>query len=79
MKEILNITELATRLKISRWTLYSWSTTKFIPHIKLGGRLLFEWEAVEAWLGKNAVIGRSTHRLLIEKKIKNAAGNPNVD
>ena len=70
MKEILTISELAARIKISRWTIYSWVTTKYIPHIKLGGRLLFVWEDVEVWLRKNSHPGRSVRRLRIEQAMQ---------
>lgn len=70
MAEVLNINELAQRIKVSRWTIYAWVSSKFIPHIKLRGRLLFNWDDVEKWIAKNSVPGRTVQRLKIEEKIQ---------
>ena len=68
--EILNIRELSARLKVSHWTLYAWSSQKFIPSIKLRGKLLFDWAVIQKWLEKNSLPGRTVHRLKIEEKME---------
>ena len=68
--EILKIGELSARIKVSKWTLYAWVSQGFIPHIKLRGKLLFDWTVVQRWLEKNSLPGRSVHRLKIEEKME---------
>lgn len=50
MVRMLTLAEAATVLRLSPKTLYSWTSRKKVPHIKLGGRLLFNERELEAWL-----------------------------
>ena len=50
MKQYLDITALAERLRIKRSTLYAWAEQGTIPHLKLGRLLRFDPEEIEAWL-----------------------------
>lgn len=69
MAELMTISEVSQKLKISKWTVYSWISTRYIPFLKLGGRVLFDWIEIEKWLKKNSIEGRSLHRRRIEAKI----------
>ena len=50
MKQYLDITALAERLRIKRSTLYAWAEQGTIPHLKLGRLLRFDPDEIEAWL-----------------------------
>ncbi len=50
MKNLLTIDELCEKIKLKRQTVYQLSSEGRIPRIKLGGRLLFDEEEIQAWL-----------------------------
>jgi excisionase family DNA binding protein len=45
-----NIDEVCRELHLAKPTLYAYVNRKKIPHIKLGGRLLFQKDEITAWL-----------------------------
>ena len=45
--EFLSISQLASRLGVSRWTVYSWVEEGRLPHFRLGRQLRFSWAEVE--------------------------------
>jgi excisionase family DNA binding protein len=45
-----NIEEVSKALHLARPTLYAYVNKKKIPHIKLGGRLLFQKDEIMTWL-----------------------------
>ncbi len=47
--DLLGPTEVAKRLGISIETLYSWTSQKIIPHVKLGNRIKFLPRDLETW------------------------------
>lgn len=40
---------LLKKLPISRRTLYAWRL-RGLPYVKIGGRVLFDWVTVRAWM-----------------------------
>jgi len=50
MKKILTIRELSEYIKLSVPTIYRYTSTRTIPHLKLGGKLVFEQDKIDAWL-----------------------------
>ena len=53
--DLLGPDEVAMRLGISLETLYSWTSQKLIPHVKLGNRLKFLSQDLEAWIQSKKV------------------------
>jgi excisionase family DNA binding protein len=53
--ELLGPVEVAKRLGISLETLYSWTSQKLIPHVKLGNRLKFLPRDLENWVQSKQV------------------------
>jgi excisionase family DNA binding protein len=45
-----NVEEVSKALRLAKPTLYAYVNKKKIPHIKLGGRLLFQKDEITAWL-----------------------------
>jgi excisionase family DNA binding protein len=45
-----NIEEVSKALHLAKPTLYAYVNKKKIPHIKLGGKLLFQKDEIAAWL-----------------------------
>jgi excisionase family DNA binding protein len=55
MTGLLNAVEATKFLKISRSTLYRWTSKRKIPHIKAGGRVLFRPSDLDQWLREKTV------------------------
>lgn len=49
-KKFLTVDELATRLGISRSTIYFWAEKKKIPHSKIGKLVRFNPDDITVWL-----------------------------
>ncbi|MFC1678970.1 helix-turn-helix domain-containing protein [Elusimicrobiota bacterium] len=49
MTAMLKANEIADLLRVSEKTIYSWTSQRLIPHIKLRGRIFFEEQEVEEW------------------------------
>lgn len=58
--EYLTLSELCQWLKVKPATVYDWTHTGFIPHLKLGRLLRFERAAIAAWLADQERGGRPT-------------------
>jgi excisionase family DNA binding protein len=50
MNQLLDIGEAASLLKLSHHTLYRWVVEGRVPTVRLGRRLLFDPEALRAWV-----------------------------
>lgn len=50
--QLMTIREAAEFLRISRSTIYKMVMSKSIPFIKLPGRLLFDQQELQNWLGQ---------------------------
>jgi len=50
--KLMTIREASEFLRISRSTIYKMVMSKSIPFIKVQGRLLFEQEELQNWLGQ---------------------------
>lgn len=55
MKNLYNIKETSNILKTSESTLYRWVHKKGIPFVKIGGKLLFDEDAIQEYIKKNSV------------------------
>lgn len=53
--EYMTIEELAYYLRIPKWTLYSLTCRKRIPHYKVRGSLRFERKDIDAWMATQKV------------------------
>lgn len=50
MPEILNVDEAAQLLRLKKSTVYFYVESRRLPHLKVGGKLLFEKTALLEWL-----------------------------
>ena len=50
MRKKLTLEEAAAVVRRKPKTLYTWTSEKKIPHLKVQGRLLFDEAELEAWL-----------------------------
>ncbi len=55
-KILMNVHEVAEYLKVSSHTIYQWKCNEKIPYIKLGGKLLFEKEAINNFITTNSCV-----------------------
>ncbi len=55
MENLLSISETAKVLNISVSSLYRLTSQRKIPFIKIGSRVIFQPEKIDAWLEKRAV------------------------
>lgn len=58
-KVVLTERECAERLGISFWTLRQMRLQENAPHIRLGSRIYYVFEAIVAWLSQRAVRGNT--------------------
>jgi excisionase family DNA binding protein len=65
--EYLNLPELCDWLKVKPATVYEWTHTHFIPHLKLGRLLRFDRAAIVAWLADRERAGRPTKIVPLKK------------
>lgn len=49
MHRLLTPEEVCQRYRISKWTLYQWTSKCLIPHLKIGGKILFREIDIEEW------------------------------
>lgn len=50
MEKLLTIQQLSEYLQVSPKTIYNWTHTKYIPHIKLAKSIRFKKDRIEKWL-----------------------------
>jgi len=55
MKKYLNITETAEYLGKKKATIYQMTHMRKIPHIKVGGNLLFDIDDLNTWLASKKI------------------------
>lgn len=58
MDRLLTVQELARRLRVPVGTIRHWLLMRYIPHVKLGRRVYFDAQAVDAWIQRRAHPGR---------------------
>ena len=49
MGKMMTVREVAEMFRISVLTLYGWTSSRKIPHVKLGGKVLFDEAELKAW------------------------------
>jgi excisionase family DNA binding protein len=49
-RKLLTVAEAAEMTRLSPRTLYNWASRKKVPHMKVGGRLLFDEGKMASWL-----------------------------
>ncbi len=55
LPKLLSIQECAEALNIAKITLYKLTSSKRIPFLKIGSRVLFEPEKIAAWIEERSV------------------------
>lgn len=66
MSRKLTLREAAEFLRFSPKTLYSWTSQRKIPHLKVQGRLLFDEGELERWLERFSVVAEDPAALARE-------------
>ncbi len=56
MEKLLSIEELSEKLGIPITTIYSWTSKKKIPYIKLGRLVRFKESEIQEWISKKSVL-----------------------
>jgi excisionase family DNA binding protein len=51
---LLSIAEAADFLGIKKSTVYKYTRLRTIPHVRLGARILFDPERLDAWVRENS-------------------------
>jgi len=73
-----DIETLASRLRVAPSTVYGWCSSRRIPYLKIGGRVLFDPEAIAAWIAAKAKPVRPVgERLRRERRRRRRAPRPN--
>ena len=55
---LLSVIEAAVYLGITKHTIYSWTSQKRIPYVKIGGRTMLLKEDLDGFISKNRVESR---------------------
>ncbi len=63
MDKLLTPKQLSELLQVDQSTVYWWSHTGFIPHVKLGKLVRFKEEEVEQWVKERVHHGRRALKL----------------
>ena len=63
MDKLLTIDQMAEILGVQKSTLYQWTHTGFIPHIKLGKLVRLQEKDVADWVERRNVRGRLERRI----------------
>ena len=64
MDRLLTVRELAERLRIPVGTIRHWVLTRYVPFVKLGRRVYFDREVVNAWIQRRAHPGRKAREVV---------------
>jgi len=67
LEKLLTISQLSELIQVSTKTIYQWTHTGFIPHIKLPKGIRFKSVDIEKWLQKRLKKGRKSYKLSINK------------
>jgi excisionase family DNA binding protein len=72
----LNLSEVASYLKMSKSTIYKWCSDGKIPYIKTGKVLLFKKDTIDSWLEQYNVptkveVGQNISNLLKQSSSRN--------
>jgi excisionase family DNA binding protein len=54
-EEVFDMKEALSYLKLSKGTMYRMTMDRLVPHYKVGKRLYFRKEELDAWIGKGKV------------------------
>lgn len=52
MKQYISVEELSKNLSVSKYTVYSWTSSGLLPYHKIGKRIIFDPDEVEEWIMK---------------------------
>jgi len=63
MEKLLTIEQLSELLQVKQATIYQWTHTGFIPHIKIGRLVRFRESDVLEWLKRRSIAGRGRYRV----------------
>jgi len=66
MKNLITPKQLSELFQVDLSTIYKWTHTEFIPHLKLGKAVRFVEEEVEEWLKARMRQGRTSMKLNLE-------------
>jgi len=53
-KKLLTVQDLADQLSVTESTIYSWTHKRLIPFVKLGTRVRFRQDKIDAWLNRRS-------------------------
>ena len=68
---VLTVSDLAEKLKISRNTIYKWNYEKKIPYFRVGKRVYYLLEDVERFMMLHQVLKRDNTEMEIQNLINN--------
>ncbi len=63
-QRLLTVEEIADYLQVKPSTIYQWTHTGFILHVKLGNRVRFKLSQVDKWVERRAVKEKISMRKL---------------
>ena len=49
MGTLLTVEDICTRYRVSKATVYRWTSEDLIPHARIGGKLFFRIKDLEPW------------------------------
>lgn len=68
---VLTVSDLSEKFKVSRNTIYKWNQEKKIPYFKMGKRVHYLLEDVERFMMLNQVLKRDNTKMDLQNLINN--------
>lgn len=69
--DVLTVSDLSEKFKISRNTIYKWNQKKKLPYFKIGKRVYYLLDDVERFMMLNQVLKRDNTEMEIQNLINN--------
>lgn len=69
--DVLTVSDLAEKFKISRNTIYKWNQEKKIPYFKIGKRVYYLLDDVERFISLCQLLKRDNNEMTIQNLINN--------
>lgn len=69
---LLTVSEASKVLRIAEGTLYRWGIQGRVPRLKVGGKVLYDKEALERWARSKALGAETSSRSLKTSRIESS-------
>ena len=65
LQRLMTVEEIADYLQVKPSTIYQWTHTGFIPHVKIGNPVKFKMSQIDRWIEKRAGDEKVSNRVQV--------------